>query len=306
MSGNVLVVGSLNLDLVVSAPSIPRPGQTVLGTDFQMFPGGKGANQAVSAARQNASTAMVGRIGKDEFGERLLESLHTSGVGTEFVAVDPDLSTGVAFICVDEAGENAIVVAPGANNGCAIEHLPGAIWEQTDVVLLQLEIPLGTVTKAAAYAREHEALVILDPAPPQVLPRNLLENVDILVPNSSEAAVLAGMDDPVTEANVQEVAEKLLSLGPKQVIVKLGADGAFLWGQYAKERVYGIPVESVDTTAAGDCYAGALGACLARGATLLEAARYANVAAAIAVTRKGAQSSMPTSSEVETFIDKLK
>ncbi|HHV45233.1 MAG TPA: ribokinase [Firmicutes bacterium] len=304
MGGHVLVVGSLNLDLVVSAPEIPAPGETVLGKDFQTFPGGKGANQAVAAAKQGMATVMVGRVGADGFGEQLLRSLRTSGVNTQFVSIDPAEPTGVAFICVDEAGENAIVVAPGANNRCTVGELPDSLWEQTKVLLLQLEIPLTTVTEAARRAQAQQALVILDPAPPQELSLELLRHVDILVPNSSEAAALTKVAE-VTEENVSGVADQLLKLGPKQVIVKLGKDGAYFKGVYGEGRIHGIPVDAVDTTAAGDCYAGVLAAQLAQGAPLPAAARYANVAAALAVTRKGAQDSMPTRAEVEEFMQTL-
>lgn len=294
MSPSVVVVGSLNLDLVVRVPSQPRPGETVLGGDVARYPGGKGANQAVAAARLGQRVEMVGRVGDDDAGLTLRRALAADGIDVEAVRVTPGAPTGVALITVDEAGENAIVVSPGANarlSGEDVLDSAGALGASA-AVLLQLEVPLEVVDVAAQAAG---GTVILNPAPAAPLPADLLRHVDVLVPNRSELAALVGR----TVANRDEAARAAEALdGPGSVVVTLGAEGAVVVSGGRVVPVPAVAVEVVDTTAAGDAFCGALADALVRGADLVEAARWAVRAAAGSVGRAGAQTSMPTRDEV--------
>jgi ribokinase len=287
----IVVVGSLNLDIVVPVPHHPRPGETVLGGDHARHPGGKGANQAVAAARLGGETAMLGRVGDDDAGRLLLDALEDSGVATDDVLVTSDAPSGIALITVDDEGENAIVVSPGANARLDPSDVEAAaeLIEGADILLLQLEVSLPTVKRAAELAR---GTVILNPAPAVELPASLLERVDVLVPNRGELALLSGGDDMVSSAQ---------GLGAGQVVVTLGAEGALVVSLYAVEPIAGHSVEAVDTTAAGDCFCGALAAGLEEGLDLVTAARRANAAAALSTTRRGAQPSLPTRAELDSF-----
>jgi len=300
----IVVVGSINIDLVARTGAIPRPGQTVLGHEFAVIPGGKGANQAVAAARLGASCAMVGRVGSDSFGRQSVESLSRHGVDVAHVAVTPDRSTGVALILVEASGQNAICVVPGAN-GCLT---PQDIEAHRDalaaarVCLLQLEIPVATVRRAIELCRELGVLTILDPAPADAgLPRELFA-VDVLTPNAGEAATLTGLPFSDDAANLAAVAEALSRFGARRVVLKLGPGGSAVIQEGAITRVPGFRVEVVDTTAAGDAFTGGLGVALARGEDLVEAARYASAAGALACTRFGAQPSMPTADQVRELL----
>jgi ribokinase len=303
MQPRIVVVGSLNMDLVARSPRMPAPGETIMGGPFQTVPGGKGANQAVAAARMGAQVTMVGRVGRDAFGDSLLTSLEVDGIDVNLVEPDPEAATGVALIIVDDGGQNSIVVAPGANARLTRDHINAAhdAIAGADVLLLQLESPLDTVLEAAERARHSGTTIILNPAPAQPLPLGLLGLIDVLVPNETEAALLS--DQPVHDLpSAQTAAGVLRREGAGAIVITLGAQGALLDGEGG---VYYLPaheVEVVDTTAAGDAFLGALGHALAAGQSLREAVRWGNAAGALASTRLGAQPSLPTFSEIETLL----
>ena len=283
------------MDMVVSCARFPAPGETILTDDFMTFPGGKGANQAVAAARLGGRVRFLGKMGDDVFRSQLLESLQADGVDTEHVLVDAESSTGVALITVDGEGENQIIVASGSNMRLTPEEVEAerALFDEADVVLLQLEVPVETVERAATLAKAAGATVILNPAPACELSEALLRQVDILTPNESEAARLTGVR--ITDRAAAEVAaRRLLAKGARHVIVTLGADGALLVSAEGARHVPAREVHAVDTTAAGDAFNGALAFALAGGQALGEALAFATEAAAYAVTHRGAQASMPT------------
>lgn len=296
---DVCVIGSLNIDLVVKTPRLPQIGETVSGGVFATFPGGKGANQAVAAARLGARVTMVGRVGADAFGERQLAGLRAEGIDISRVTTDPGSATGVALITVDAAGRNTIVVAPGANARLRPEDVEAAfgVIAAARVVLLQLEVPLDAVMLAARRARASGAVVCLDPAPAAPLPPDLYPLLDVIDPNETEARVLTVM--PVTTIeDAERAAEALVGRGARAAVVKLGARGAFFLSAGGRAHIPAIPVKAIDTTAAGDAFAAALGVGLGEGKGLPDAVRFATRAAALKVTRMGAQS-LPTREEVE-------
>jgi len=303
MPARVTVVGSLNMDLVVRAPRIPRPGETIIGGEFRTVPGGKGANQAVAAARLGAQVAMVGRVGGDAFGGLLLENLAAAGVDHTFVTRDPQAATGVALIEVDDAGQNSIVVVSGANMRLApadVEAAAAAIGV-ADVLLLQLESPLETVTRAAQVAHARGVTVILNPAPARPVPAGLLGLVDVLIPNESETALLTGL--PVgDQEEAQAAAAALRRMGVATVILTLGERGALLAYEGGAELFPAFDVTPVDTTAAGDAFVGGLAVALAEGRPLREAVRWGNAAGALATTRLGAQPSLPTRQALDDML----
>lgn len=303
MSARLVVIGSANMDLVVRSQRIPAPGETVLGEAFRQIPGGKGANQAVAAARLGAEVAFVGRVGRDLFGEALRAGMQADGIDTTCLGVDPTEPTGVALIGVDAQGRNAITVASGANFQVSNLDIDAALplLTEASAVLLQLEIPRETVLYAVRKAQELDVPVILNPAPishGDPLPASLLAQIDVLTPNEHEAAALLGY--PTTEGlNWENVARSLRKLGANSVIVTLGEAGCVLADTQGIRHVPAVPVSPVDTTAAGDCFTGALAVALGEGHSLEDAAHFAALAAAISVTRPGAQPSLPTRSEVE-------
>ncbi len=299
MSQRIVVVGSSNTDMVVASRRLPAPGETVLGGTFLMAAGGKGANQAVAAARLGARVSLVARVGADMFGDRAIDGFEREGVGTRFVVRDPDAPSGVALILVDETGENLISVAPGANARLTVADVEAAREEieAAAIVLLQLEVPLETVRHAARVARAAGALVILDPAPARELDAALLADVSILTPNESEAERLTGV--PVTgDASAERAAGALRDRGVSTVALTLGSRGCYLLSAEHRARIEAPAVEAIDTTAAGDAFNGALAWQLARGAALPVAVATACRAAAVSVTRRGAQPSMPRADEV--------
>jgi len=304
----VAVIGSLNMDFVVSVTRFPVPGETVLGRNFQMVPGGKGANQACAAGRLGgARTAvrMAGRVGYDLFADHLKASLSAAGVDVSAVHATKAQPTGVALIWVDAAGRNSIVVASGANHefaaadtGALRRTLRGARF-----ALFQLEIPLDTVAAALALVREEGAATILDPAPARPLPPAMLSQVDILTPNESEALALLGRSAAsVSLEDAPALACALRELGPRKVIIKLGGQGCFLDDGERRIHSPAFPVEVRDTTAAGDTFNAALAIALAESRPIEDALRFANAAAALSVTRPGAQASIPTRAEVDAFL----
>ena len=305
---SIVVVGSLNMDFVVSVRRLPAPGETVLGSNFTMVPGGKGANQACAAGKLAAGSAavrMIGRVGKDLFADHLKASLAAAGVDVSAVHAAKAQPTGCALISVDESGQNSIVVASGANFELAASDVEAMRkWFHGAVVaLFQLENPLSTIAAALRLAREEGVLTILDPAPAQNLPGELLANVDILTPNENEALKLLGRaGDGILPEEASVIAGELLARGPRSVVLKLGRQGCFIKHPDYCELVSGFAVNAVDTTAAGDTFNAALGVALAEGQNLAKAAVFANAAAAISVTRLGAQSSAPTRKEVDEFL----
>ena len=299
MSAQVLVVGSLNLDLVARVHRHPQPGETVLAHHFAAYPGGKGANQAVAAARLGAEVTLVGRLGKDTAGETLRHAASAESISTAFIYVDEDAPTGQALIVVDDLGENTIVVVPGANGHVSPADLERAsqAFDQAAVLVLQLEIPVETVLAASQMAAQRHIPVILNPAPAQALPRELLHNVSVLVPNRSELFTLAGDASSLEQALVE-----LHRQGPADIVVTLGKEGALWDGQGVRRQFAAFPVEPVDTVAAGDAFTGALAVALAEGRSMEEAILWGNAAGALAVTRHGAQPSLPRRDELERLL----
>jgi ribokinase len=293
----VAVVGSLNLDLVIRVPRLPGPGETVSGGDLFRNPGGKGANQAVAAARLGRRVAMVGCVGDDQAGRDLLASLEADGVDASHVRVVAGVPSGTAFITVGEDGENQIVVSPGANARLATEDVgaAGTVLRMAAVTLLQLEIPVEAV---AAAARTAGGRVVLNPAPMRALPEELLGEVDVLVPNRVELAQLAAGRVPGTVEEAARLADRLVA---PAVVVTLGADGALVIEHGHASHIPAVPVRPVDTTAAGDAFCGGLADALAAGAALQDAVRWAARVAAAASTRPGAQASLPTATDLRTL-----
>jgi ribokinase len=300
MRPKLVIVGSSNTDMVVRAEHLPLPGETVLGEKFIMTAGGKGANQAVAAARLGADVVFVARLGRDVFGDQALAGFEAEGIHTDCIVRDDEEVSGVALIVVDRKAENIIAVAPGSNGRLSPADVLAAeaAIQQADGVLLQLEIPLDAVVAAIELAQRHNVRVMLNPAPAKSLPADVLRLIDVLTPNESEAANLAGC----ATYTAAEVLPRLQALGPRHVVVTLGSRGCDVLVEGQVQHVPSFPVEAVDTTGAGDCFNAALVVALARGLKMIEAVRYASAAAALAVTRLGAQSSMATDDEVKAFL----
>lgn len=301
MSGTIVVVGSLNMDMVVRVLRHPGPGETILGEDFNTFPGGKGANQAVAAARLGTAVKMIGRVGADAFGDALLETLQRDGVDISQVLRHPGVKTGVAMISVDADGQNSIVVAPGANARLTAEDISAAesVFTDAAVVVLQLEIPLPAVKRAAELGKKYGAQVVLNPAPAQPLEDSLAKLVDYIIPNQSE---LANLINSCQESSVERAAARLKDKGFQKVVVTLGEKGAFLLEGDRNLYIPAFPVTVVDTTAAGDAFVGAFSVALSEGTSIEKAVMWSNAAGALAVTRLGAQPSLPSREEVERLL----
>jgi ribokinase len=298
MSGKILVVGSLNMDLVVKAPRHPQMGETILGGTFATFPGGKGANQAVAAARMGARVSMVGRVGQDSFGKELLRVANQDGIDTSNVSLDDQEATGIALITVDTQGRNTIVVASGANLALTPAHLhqATAAFNLADVLVTQLENPLNTVAEAISLAAQAGLQVILNPAPAQPLNADLLAKVDYLIPNEREAMQISGTE------TLEAAIDKLQANGVRNLIITLGEQGVLVITQDLHQHIPAYTVQAVDTVAAGDAFVGAFAAGLAEGMEPAQAVRLGNAAAAISVTRPGAQPSLPLRKEVDEFL----
>ena len=294
------------MDLVAISPRIPVVGETIIGTSYFTEPGGKGANQAYAAARLGGAVAMLGQIGDDEFGQEMRKNLEHAGCDAGGLGIEPGAS-GVALIFVDEKGQNSIIVVPGANNALTPEHVLKADqrFDSAKIVLLQLENPIPTVLAAAQAARKAGARVILDPAPaPSTpLPAELFKSVDILTPNETEAAILAGLPPGNLEpAQAVTIGCKLLGMGAKTAIMKLGSQGCVIVENGSSLLIPAPKVKAVDTTAAGDVFNAGLSVALSEGLDLPAACRFANYAAALSVTRLGAQAAVPNRAEVNEFM----
>ena len=301
----IIVLGSSNTDMIVKVPRIPAPGETILGGKFVQAAGGKGANQAVAAARSGGDVTFIANTGDDNFGKEAIEGFKKEGINTEYIFVDKKTPSGVALIFVDEDGENSIAVASGANGTLTPSQIRQIkdLSAGGDILLTQLETPLETVEEAIKIANENGVRVILNPAPAQPLDDDLLKRIDILTPNQSEAELLTGI--PVKdEESAKKAASNLLSKGVKTVIVTLGSNGAFLMSKDIQKTIPGFNVKAKDTTAAGDTFNGALAVGLAEGKPIEKAIRWAHAAAAISVTRMGAQPSVPNQKEIREFLSK--
>jgi len=299
MSKKILVAGSANTDMVVKSSRLPLPGETVIGGVFLMNAGGKGANQAVAAARLGAQVAFVCKTGNDIFGKQSKDLFANEGIDTTYVFSDAEHPSGVALITVDAQGENCIVVASGANACLLPDDLKNAVEaiEQSDIVLMQLEIPVETIEYVASIAHSKGKTVILNPAPAQSLSKSLLQCVSILTPNETEAGIISGI--AVTDtASACESARAICAMGVQTVIITLGAKGALIYTNDFSTEIPSEKVEAVDTTAAGDVFNGALAVALAEGKEITKAVRFACKAASISVTRIGAQASAPYRNEL--------
>jgi ribokinase len=301
----ITVVGSINMDLVVRVAHLPLPGETVLGQDYQAIPGGKGANQAVAAARLGANVAMIGCVGDDVFGRLLQDNLRREKVDLVGVQVVPEASSGVAMITVDDLGRNTIVVASGANLAMTPQQVADSMESiaDIDVLVLQLESPMDCVLEAARIARARGAKVVLNPAPARPLPVEIYPYIDVLIPNESETSLLTGL--PVYGIGQAEAAaQALVRAGARSVVLTLGERGALVVDEGCPAiRLPAFPAQVVDTTAAGDAFVAGLAVGLAEGKSLVDAARMGNAAGAVAVTRLGAQPAMPGREDIERLLE---
>jgi ribokinase len=300
---NIVIIGSSNTDMIIKMSRIPKPGETILGGDFSIAPGGKGANQAVGAARAGGNVTFIARVGDDMFGKQSVEGFESDGINTENIITDSAAPSGVALIFVDDAGENSIAVASGANANL----LPSDIESSRDaiasagIVLMQLEIPLESVRAAVEIAAEGGAKVILNPAPAQPLDDDILRNLSIITPNETEAEMLTGIKVE-DEQGAEKAADMLLSKGIDTVIITLGSRGVYVAGPDFRGMVPAFSVTAEDTTAAGDVFNGVLAVALAEKMPMVEALRFSNAAAALSVTKLGAQTSAPYRADIETFL----
>jgi ribokinase len=301
----ILVIGSLNADLVVRTPRFPAPGETISGEDLRIIPGGKGANQAVAAAKQGANVTMLGRVGRDSFGPFLLDSLKLNHVDTSLVLED-DSATGTAIIVVDSHGQNSIVLSAGANGKVSAADVDHASLRSFSLLLLQLEIPIPTVLGAAQRARENGLRVLLNPAPAQPIPDELIALADFIIPNESELSLLTG--HPVNDiSSAEQAARILLNRGAQTIIVTLGSNGSLIVSIDLTKHIPSYKVDVVDTTAAGDAFIGGFASRILDSESLLSeeleaAVKYANACGALATTKFGAQPSLPTREEAEGFL----
>lgn len=303
-NGSVVVVGSANMDMVVTLERFPEPGETIFGQNFGMFPGGKGANQAVACAKLGNQTIFLGKMGNDIFKNRLVESMKSNGVCMDHLLIDAEAPTGIALIQVDDNGENQIVVVSGSNMKFLASDIESqkALLARSNVVLIQLEIPLETVTATAELVHQTEGIFILNPAPARTLPDELLSVTDYITPNENELALLTGKS--VSDLNsIQSASKVLLQKGVKNIVVTLGDNGVFYANREHVEHFPAHPVTAVDSTAAGDAFNGALAFGLTKTWDTNRVIRFANAVAALSVTRMGAQQSMPTYEEVQEFVN---
>lgn len=297
MPARILVIGSSNTDMVIKTKEFPQPGQTVLGQTFLMNPGGKGANQAVAAARLGANVNFVAKVGKDIFGKEALEGFKREGLNPDYILQTDDFPSGVASIIVNENGENQIVVASGANMNLKPTDLSDSVFEHVDLVLLQLEIPLDTIQYVIRKCNELKIKVILNPAPAVKLDDDLISGIYLITPNETETQLLTGIL-PDSPERMKEAALFFRNKGIENVIITLGKNGVYLFNDQYSEIIPAVTVKPVDTTAAGDIFNGAVVTALAEGKNWIDACKFACKASAISVTRMGAQSSAPYQHEL--------
>lgn len=298
---DIIVVGSLNADLVVRSPRFPNPGETIQGQDLATVPGGKGANQAVAAARLGASVAMIGCVGADAFGSTLIENLKKNNVDARHVLRDGSAATGTAIIIVDSNGQNSIVLSPGANARVTGNDIDAAVFTGAKLLLLQFEIPMEAVLHAARLARQKRVRVILNPAPALAIPDELIKLADYIVPNETELGILSGKPVP-NKAALEAAAHALGSRGAANVVVTLGERGALIAGRSHTNYVQSFKVKPVDTTGAGDAFIGGMAVALVRRKSLKAAVEYGCACGALATTKFGAQASLPTAQDVKQLL----
>ena len=298
---NICVIGSLNMDLVVNVDTMPKPGQTIIGSNFKEVPGGKGANQAVAMARLNGNVSMIGKVGGDGFGQTLINSLKNDKVDTTYIQTSKG-ATGVALITVDKNAQNSIVVSPGANFEVKEDDIDNNIEaiKNSDIVVLQLETPLNTIKYALNKAKELNKYTILNPAPAVKLDDEIIKNVDLLTPNETELEIISGVSIE-TEEDIQKAAQIMIEKGVKELIVTLGSKGSLYINKEKSMFKKAYKVEAVDTTAAGDSYTGALAVALSQDKNIEDAMDFASKVGALSVLKEGAQSSLPTLEDVKNF-----
>ncbi len=298
---NICVIGSLNMDLVVNVDTMPKPGQTIIGSNFKEVPGGKGANQAVAMARLNGNVSMIGKVGEDGFGQTLINSLKNDKVDTTYIQTAKG-ATGVALITVDKNAQNSIVVSPGANFEVKEDDIDNNIEaiKNSDIVVLQLETPLNTIKYALNKAKELNKYTILNPAPAVKLDDEIIKNVDLLTPNETELEIISGVSIE-TEEDIQKAAQIMIEKGVKELIVTLGSKGSLYINKEKSMFKKAYKVEAVDTTAAGDSYTGALAVALSQDKNIEDAMDFASKVGALSVLKEGAQSSLPTLENVKNF-----
>ena len=298
---NICVIGSLNMDLVVNVDTMPKPGQTIIGSNFKEVPGGKGANQAVAMARLNGNVSMIGKVGEDGFGQTLINSLKNDKVDTTYIQTSKG-ATGVALITVDKNAQNSIVVSPGANFEVKEDDIDNNIEaiKNSDIVVLQLETPLNTIKYALNKAKELNKYTILNPAPAVKLDDEIIKNVDLLTPNETELEIISGVSIE-TEEDIQKAAQIMIEKGVKELIVTLGSKGSLYINKEKSMFKKAYKVEAVDTTAAGDSYTGALAVALSQDKCIEDAMDFASKVGALSVLKEGAQSSLPTLEDVKNF-----
>lgn len=303
MKPRITVVGSVNMDLVFRTPRMPAVGETLLGHEFRQIPGGKGANQAVAAARQGADVSFIGAVGDDGFGDFSQQCLAKEGINIQHLARVAGVATGVAGILVEDNGSNSIVLAAGANVTLSVDQIEAAtsVIGAAQLLLCQLETPVDTVTRAIAIAHAQGVKVVLNPAPAQQLDSALLKQVDYLIVNETEASQLSGISVS-SQASAQQASERLLDLGVGTVLLTMGGDGALITQTGSSEFIPAIKVDVVDTTAAGDTFVGAFAVGIANGLSVSDASREAQYTAALTVTKLGAQTSIPHRHEVLEFM----
>lgn len=298
---NICVIGSLNMDLVVNVDTMPKPGQTIIGSNFKEVPGGKGANQAVAMARLNGNVSMIGKVGEDGFGQTLINSLKNDKVDTTYIQTAKG-ATGVALITVDKNAQNSIVVSPGANFEVKEDDIDNNIEaiKNSDIVVLQLETPLNTIKYALNKAKELNKYTILNPAPAVKLDDEIIKNVDLLTPNETELEIISGVSIE-TEEDIQKAAQIMIEKGVKELIVTLGSKGSLYINKEKSMFKKAYKVEAIDTTAAGDSYTGALAVALSQDKNIEDAMDFASKVGALSVLKEGAQSSLPTLEDVKNF-----
>lgn len=305
--GKILVIGSLNMDFVVNVKHMPQVGETLLADSLEFIPGGKGANQAYALGKLGADVTMLGAVGNDSYGDIQIEGLKAVGVDTTHIERIEGVNTGIALINVNEKGDNSIIVVQGANKYVSREYIDKnlKVIEESDIVIFQLEIPIDTVAYAAKKAKGLGKTVILDPAPaPDSIPEDLLANVDIIKPNETELVKLTGIEE--VDGCMNKAVDTIKKQGVKTVIVTLGGKGSFVSGQNnVIKHISTEDVKVIDTTAAGDSFIASMALYLSKGKDIIAAVKFANHVASISVTRKGAQSSMPSMEEVEKYISEI-